>query len=47
RGGVRRVGVAALAASVVAAAVAALAVAFGLHEYVEFAARRLICGEVS
>ncbi|MEW1892117.1 hypothetical protein [Streptomyces sp. NBC_00523] len=47
RGGVRRIGVVALAASVVAAAVTALAVAFGLHEYVEFAARRLICGEAA
>ncbi|MFF7340890.1 M56 family metallopeptidase [Streptomyces sp. NPDC008163] len=44
RGGVRRVGVAALAASVVLAAVTALALAYGLHEYVEFAARRLIGG---
>ncbi|MFD5751387.1 M56 family metallopeptidase [Streptomyces sp. NPDC127033] len=42
RGGVRRAGVIALAGTVVAAAVAALALAYGLHEYVEYAARQLI-----
>ncbi|WP_405575571.1 M56 family metallopeptidase [Streptomyces sp. NBC_01167] len=41
QGGARRAGVAALAGTVVVAAVAALAVAYGLHEYVEFAAGRL------
>ncbi|MFD0149781.1 M56 family metallopeptidase [Streptomyces sp. NPDC055721] len=42
RGGARRAGVAALAGTVVVAAFAALGPAYGLHEYVEFAARRLI-----
>ncbi|MFI9649498.1 M48 family metalloprotease [Streptomyces sp. NPDC052040] len=42
RGGVRRAGVTALAGTVVVAAVAALALAYGLHEYVEYAARQLI-----
>ncbi|RSS56674.1 M56 family metallopeptidase [Streptomyces sp. WAC01280] len=42
RGGARRAGVAALAGTVVVAAFAALGLAYGLHEYVEFAARRLI-----
>ncbi|MFB7231665.1 M56 family metallopeptidase [Streptomyces fimicarius] len=42
RGGVRRTGATALAATVVVAAVAALALAYGLHEYVEYAARQLV-----
>ncbi|MER5959875.1 M56 family metallopeptidase [Streptomyces longhuiensis] len=42
RGGGRRAVVAALAGMVVVAAVAALALAYGLHEYVEYAARQLI-----
>ncbi|MFE3738560.1 M56 family metallopeptidase [Streptomyces sp. NPDC059134] len=42
RGGARRAGAVALAGTVVAAAVAALALAYGLHEYVEYAAQRLI-----
>ncbi|MGW4758275.1 M56 family metallopeptidase [Streptomyces chartreusis] len=42
RGGVRRAGMAALAGSVLTAAVAALALAYGLHEYVEYAAQQLI-----
>ncbi|MFJ3823521.1 M56 family metallopeptidase [Streptomyces nodosus] len=41
-GGGRRAGVTALAGTVVVAAVAALALAYGLHEYVEYAARHLI-----
>ncbi|MFI9491330.1 MULTISPECIES: M48 family metalloprotease [Streptomyces] len=42
RGGARRAGVVALAGAVVVAALAALALAYGLHEYVEYAARQLI-----
>ncbi|MGW5861263.1 M56 family metallopeptidase [Streptomyces sp. NPDC055239] len=42
RGGAGRVGAAALATTVVVAAVAAVALAYGLHEYVEYAARQLI-----
>ncbi|WP_329023177.1 M56 family metallopeptidase [Streptomyces sp. NBC_01423] len=42
RGGVRRAGVGALAGAVALSAVAALALAYGLHEYVEYAARRMI-----
>ncbi|MEU1519260.1 M56 family metallopeptidase [Streptomyces sp. NPDC005811] len=42
RGGARRVGVAALAGTVVVAAVGALALAYGLHEYVEYAAQDLV-----
>ncbi|MDT0473646.1 M48 family metalloprotease [Streptomyces sp. DSM 41014] len=41
RGGARRAGAVALAATVVVAAVAALAFTYGLHEYVEYAARQL------
>ncbi|MFB7775359.1 M56 family metallopeptidase [Streptomyces bauhiniae] len=41
RGGVRRAGVAALAGTVVVAAGTALGLAYGLHEYVEYAARQL------
>ncbi|MDX3435717.1 M56 family metallopeptidase [Streptomyces stelliscabiei] len=42
RGGMRWAGMAALAGAVVTAAVAALALAYGLHEYVEYAAQQLI-----
>ncbi|MEU6241678.1 M56 family metallopeptidase [Streptomyces sp. NPDC047024] len=42
RGRARRAGVVALAGTVVGAAVAALGLAYGLHEYVEYAAERLI-----
>ncbi|WP_037644357.1 M56 family metallopeptidase [Streptomyces exfoliatus] len=42
QGGARRAGVAALAGTVAVTAFAALGLAYGLHEYVEFAARRLI-----
>lgn len=42
RGGARRAGAVALAGTVVVAALAALALAYGLHEYVEYAARQLI-----
>ncbi|MFF1347091.1 M56 family metallopeptidase [Streptomyces sp. NPDC058322] len=42
RGGARRAGAAALAGTVVVAALTALALAYGLHEYVEYAARQLI-----
>ncbi|MFE7627593.1 M56 family metallopeptidase [Streptomyces sp. NPDC057509] len=42
RGGVRRAGVVAGAGTVLVTAVAALALAYGLHEYVEYAARRLV-----
>ncbi|MEF9908126.1 M56 family metallopeptidase [Streptomyces sp. P9-A2] len=40
--GARRAGAAALAVTVVAAAVAGLALAYGLHEYVEYAAGQLL-----
>lgn len=43
--GSARAGVAALAGTVVVAAVAALGLAYGLHEYVEYAARRLMGAE--
>ncbi|MEU8488864.1 M56 family metallopeptidase [Streptomyces sp. NPDC048641] len=42
RGGARRAGAVALAGMVVVTAMAALALAYGLHEYVEYAARQLI-----
>ncbi|MDT0438204.1 M48 family metalloprotease [Streptomyces doudnae] len=42
RGGVRRAAAVVSAGSVVAAAAGAFAVAYGLHEYVEYAARQLI-----
>ncbi|MEV5599748.1 M56 family metallopeptidase [Streptomyces sp. NPDC052496] len=42
RGSARRAGAAALAVTVIAAAMAALALAYGLHEYVEHAARQLL-----
>ncbi|MFJ9319626.1 M56 family metallopeptidase [Streptomyces globisporus] len=42
RGPARRAGVTALAGTVAGGAVAALALAYGLHEYVEYAARQLI-----
>ncbi|MFJ9894571.1 M56 family metallopeptidase [Streptomyces sp. NPDC091280] len=42
RGGARRAGVTALAGTVLGAAVGALALAYGLHEYVEYSAQRLL-----
>ncbi|MFD3876581.1 M56 family metallopeptidase [Streptomyces microflavus] len=42
RGPARRAGVTALAGTVAGGAVAALALAYGLHEYVEYAARQLL-----
>ncbi|MEU9314734.1 M48 family metalloprotease [Streptomyces sp. NPDC048295] len=42
RGGARLAGVVALAGTVAVAAVAVLALAYGLHEYVEYAARQLL-----
>ncbi|WP_018546200.1 M56 family metallopeptidase [Streptomyces sp. LaPpAH-108] len=42
RGGARRAGAVALAGTVVVTAVTALGLAYGLHEYVEYAARQLV-----
>ncbi|MFB6625612.1 M56 family metallopeptidase [Streptomyces sp. NPDC056374] len=42
RGGVRRAGALSMAVAVSAVALGSLALAYGLHEYVEFAARRLL-----